>query len=131
MSRQIPYLRKTETSHQLVVNGKPILLLGGELQNSSMSSAAYMRTKWQHIADSNINFVLGSVSWEDIEPEEGVFDFTQLDDCIRDARQYGIHIGILWFGSFKNGMLIPSPASRLKEASQPLFLQFKYANTNH
>lgn len=100
---EIPYLRRTETSHQLIVNGKPFLVLGGELNNSSMSSGAYMRAKWQHLKDMNVNTVLGCVSWEDIEPEEGKFIFTELDQCILDAREYGIHIVVLWFASFKNG----------------------------
>ena len=107
---EIPHLSKTETSHQLIVDGKPFLVLGGELNNSSMSSAAYMRTKWQHLKDMNLNTVLGCVSWEDIEPEEGRFDFAELDQCIYDAREYGIRIVILWFASFKNGIYASNSA---------------------
>ena len=41
-SRSTPHLERIERSQQLIVNGKPFLMLGAELQNSSMSSVAYM-----------------------------------------------------------------------------------------
>lgn len=99
----IPRLEKIEKSQQLIVNGKPFLILGAELQNSSMTSAAYMDTVWQKLADAHINTILGCVTWEDIEPEEGKFDFSELDKVVEGARKYGLHLIILWFGSFKNG----------------------------
>lgn len=39
----IPQLRKQGTATQLVVDGKPFLILGGELGNSSSSSLDYIR----------------------------------------------------------------------------------------
>jgi len=51
----------------------------------------------------NINTVLGCVTWEDIEPDEGNFDFAVLDGVIERARAHGLHLVLLWFGSFKNG----------------------------
>ncbi|KAL1962307.1 hypothetical protein VTN77DRAFT_9798 [Rasamsonia byssochlamydoides] len=101
---QIPRLEKNAVSHQLLVKGKPFLILGAELQNSSMTSAAYMRTVWQKIADMHVNTVLGCVCWESIEPVEGQFDFSELDQIIHDARSHGLHLILLWFGSFKNGL---------------------------
>lgn len=102
-----PHLRKTETSQQLVVNGRPFLVLGAELQNSSMSSAAYMEPIWPRLVAANINTVLGCVTWEMIEPEEGRFDFEELDKVILAARQNKLRLIILWFGSFKNGASFP------------------------
>jgi beta-galactosidase GanA len=78
-------------------------MLAGELQNSSFSSSKYMAEAWPKLSEANINTVLGSVSWEQIEPEEGKFDFTELDECLRGARQHDIRLVLLWFGSFKNG----------------------------
>lgn len=108
-SRSIPHLRKIQKSQQLIVDGKPFLMLGAELQNSSLSSAAYMKTVWQKLVDTNINTVLGSVTWEDIEPTEGKFDFSELDQIIEDARAFGLRLVLLWFGSFKNGTFISRP----------------------
>lgn len=101
--KSIPHLEKTANSKQFIVNGKPFLILGAELQNSSMTSAAYMSTVWQKLANTNINTVLGCVTWEDIEPIEGQFDFSELEQVILGAREHGLHLVLLWFGSFKNG----------------------------
>jgi beta-galactosidase GanA len=101
--KEIPHLVPTPTSKQLVVNGKPFLMLAAELQNSAMTDPDYMDTVWQKLADTNINTILGCVHWEMIEPEEGTFDFEVLDKCILGARKHGIHLVLLWFGSFKNG----------------------------
>ena len=105
MQLQIPHLRPTPTSKQLVVNGEPFLMRAGELQNSSFSSSRYMAEAWPKLAEANINTVLGSVTWEMIEPEEGRFDFEELDKVILAAREYKLKLVLLWFGSFKNGTL--------------------------
>lgn len=102
----IPHLRQHENTKQLIVDGKPYLMLGGELQNSSLSSAEYMSEIWPKMVATNVNTLLGSVSWEMIEPEEGKFDFEELDKVILGAREHGLHLILLWFGSFKNGMLV-------------------------
>ena len=78
-------------------------MLGGELQNSSLSSAEYMDEVWPKMVATNVNTLLGSVTWEMIEPEEGNFDFAELDEVILGARRHGLHLILLWFGSFKNG----------------------------
>ena len=100
MQVHIPHLRETPTSKQLVVNGEPFLMCAGELQNSSFTSSKYMAEAWPKLAEANLNTVLGSVTWEQIEPEEDKFDFSELDECLRGARQ---QLVLLWFGSFKNG----------------------------
>lgn len=86
-----------------MVHGKPFLMLPAELHNSSFSCADFMKGTWPALKHSNVNTVLVSVGWEDIEPAEGHFDFTRLDRGIQDAREYGLHLVLLWFGAFKNG----------------------------
>ena len=46
----IPHLEKRGTATQLIVDGKPFLILGAELNNSSASSMEYMRPLWPRIA---------------------------------------------------------------------------------
>jgi beta-galactosidase GanA len=99
-----PYLSKQGSATQLNVNGKPFLILGGELHNSSSSSLAYMEPIWQRMLDLNINTVLAGLNWELIEPEEGRFDFTVVDGLIQGARRNNLRLIFLWFGSWKNGM---------------------------
>ncbi|RAO69652.1 uncharacterized protein BHQ10_005664 [Talaromyces amestolkiae] len=109
-STKYPHFRETVTGKQLIVNGRPFLILGGELQNSSLTSADYMATVWQKMKDTNYNTLLGCVCWEIIEPVEGQFNFDELDKVILGARQHGLHLILLWFGSFKNGISTYTPA---------------------
>lgn len=103
MQIQIPHLRETPTSKQLIVDGEPFLMRAGELQNSSFTSSKYMAEAYPRLTRANLNTALGCVTWEQIEPEEGKFDFAELDESLREARENGMRIIILWFGSFKNG----------------------------
>lgn len=105
VKHNLPRIIKTHNAGQLVVDDKPYLVLGAELQNSSFSSPSHMAGVWQKMKDMNVNTVLGSVPWEMIEPEEGRFDFTVLDQLIQDARRHDLKLILLWFGTWKNGEL--------------------------
>ena len=80
----IPHLRKQGTATQLIVDGKPFLALAGELHNSSATSLDYMEPVWPMLAEAKLNTVLAGVSWNQIEPREGQFDFSVLDGVIRE-----------------------------------------------
>ena len=99
-----PRLENRDGVRQLIVDGSPFLILGGELHNSSSSSLAYMKTLWPVLAEKKLNTVLAAVSWELTEPKEGKFDFTLVDGLIEGARQNRMHLVFLWFGSWKNGV---------------------------
>ena len=71
----IPHLQKQGTATQLIVQGKPFLMLGGELHNSSTSNAAYMQPIWQKMKDKYLNTVIAGVSWELVEIEKGRVQF--------------------------------------------------------
>ncbi|HVT91123.1 MAG TPA: DUF5597 domain-containing protein [Tepidisphaeraceae bacterium] len=97
-----PHLQKHGTVAQLVVDGKPFLLLGGEVHNSSSSSVAYMKPVWPRLAKMHLNTVLVPVSWEQVEPREGQFDFSVVDGLLTDARRNDLRLVLLWMGSWKN-----------------------------
>ena len=101
---RLPYLKKQGTAMQLIVDGKPFLVIGGELRNSSTGSLEYMKPLWNQMAALNLNTVLPVISWELIEPEEGNYDFTLVDAMIEGARAQGLRLIPLWFGTWKNGM---------------------------
>jgi beta-galactosidase GanA len=105
----IPHLERQGTATQLVVDGKPFLILAAELLNSSSSSLDYMRPLWPRLAAIPLNTVITPLSWELIEPREGQFDFTLLDGLIRDARQNNLRLVFLWLASWKNGMSSYAP----------------------
>ncbi|KAK6823480.1 glycoside hydrolase [Apiospora arundinis] len=106
----LPHIRHSENGIQLIVKGEPFLMLAGELHNSSLSSAQFMSDVWPAMKAESINTLLGSVTWEMIEPTEGRFDFSELDAVIRGARQHSMRLVLLWFGTYKNGMSTYAPA---------------------
>jgi hypothetical protein len=105
----LPHLQKNGAVTQLIVDGKPYLVLGGELRNSSSSSVDYMQPIWPKLAAMHLNTVLTPVTWQQIEPEEGHFDFTVLDALLRDARSNNLRLILLWFGSWKNSSSTYTP----------------------
>jgi hypothetical protein len=105
----IPHLRKQGTATQLIVDGKPFLALAGELLNNSATSVEHMKPIWAKLAASKFNTVLAGVSWAQIEPREGKFDFSVLDGVVRDARSHNLRLVLLWFGSWKNSLSSYAP----------------------
>jgi len=105
----IPHLEKHGTATQLMVDGKPFLVLAAEIHNSSSSSLEYMRPIWPRLAEIPLNTVLTPVSWELVEPTEGNFDFSLVDGLIQDARRNNLHLVFLWLASWKNGMSSYAP----------------------
>ena len=106
----IPHLRKQGTATQLIVDDQPLLMLGGELHNSSASSLAYLDKLWPALKTAELNTVIAPVEWDQIEPVEGRFDFTVLDGMLKQARAHQMHVVLLWFGAWKNSMSTYVPA---------------------
>jgi hypothetical protein len=100
----IPHLAKRGTATQLIVDGNPLLMLAGELRNSSTSSMEHMRSIWPLLVKANLNTVLAPVTWELVEPEEGRFDFSHVDGLLDGARRHHLRLVLLWFASWKNAV---------------------------
>jgi beta-galactosidase GanA len=109
-SKDIPYLKKMGDNTQLIVDGKPFIVLGGELGNSTFTSMKSMAPVWPAMKAMNLNTLLAPVYWELIEPQEGQFDFHLLDQLIAEARSHDLKLILLWFGSWKNSMSSHAPA---------------------
>jgi beta-galactosidase GanA len=106
---RIPRLVKHKYGSLLIVNEKPFIINGGELGNSSASSSSYMAPVWPKLQKMNLNTVLAPVYWELMEPKEGVFDFSLVDDLIKNARLHKLKLVLLWFGTWKNSMSCYAP----------------------
>ncbi|HEY4148080.1 MAG TPA: DUF5597 domain-containing protein [Chitinophagaceae bacterium] len=103
-TKPIPHLEKRGMATQLIVDGKPYLVLGGELHNASTSSLDYLEPRLSKLAAMNLNTVLAAVTWDLLEPQEGKFDFTLVDGLLKQARKNKLRVVLLWFGSWKNGL---------------------------
>lgn len=101
--QSIPHLEKSGTANQLIVNGKPFLMIAGEVHNSSASTVAYMKPLFPKLKKMNLNSAFVTFAWEQFEPEEGVFDYTLVDAILDGARQNDLKVCLLWFASWKNG----------------------------
>ncbi|KAF0093904.1 MAG: glycoside hydrolase family 35 [Puniceicoccaceae bacterium 5H] len=105
----IPHLQRNEHGHtQLIVNDEPVLLLGGEVGNST-GEAAYLRPYLDHLKSLNLNTLVVPVYWDLVEPQEDRFDFSTVDQLVAMAHDEDLHLVLLWFGSWKNSMSCYAP----------------------
>jgi hypothetical protein len=101
-SPDIPHFQTQGNTTRLIVDGKPFLALAGELNNDSATSVDYVNRLWPRLVQAKINTVLAGVSWNQIERQEGKFDFSVLDGVIHGARSHNLRLVLLWFASWKN-----------------------------
>ena len=109
LSAQKSVLQKQGATTRLVIDGKPFLILGGELGNSSASSVEDIECIFPKLQRMGLNTVLVPAYWELTEPVEGEYDFTLTDKVLEQARKYDLKIIFLWFGVWKNSMSCYAP----------------------
>lgn len=97
----LPHFAQHGGKHALIVDGAPFLMLGAQVHNSS-NYPAELPHIWPMIRELHANTVEIPVAWEQIEPREGAFDFSWVDTLIPQARQNGVRLVLLWFGTWKN-----------------------------
>jgi hypothetical protein len=101
-AQQAPHLEKRDGRFAMVVDGKPFLMLGAQINNSS-SWPATLPKAWAALEDLHVNTVEAPVYWEQMEPKQGSFDFSNVDLLVNGAREHHLHLVLLWFGTWKNG----------------------------
>jgi len=105
----IPHLEKQGSATRLIVDGQPFLALAGELGNNSATGLEFMQPLWPKLAAGNLNCVLAAISWAQMEPTEGRYEFALVDGLIDQARLHNSKLVFLWFGSWKNGLSSYAP----------------------
>ena len=110
---EAPRLEKKDGRFALIVDGKPFLMLGGQIHNSSAWPSELPQV-WESMAALHANTVEAPVYWEQLEAKEGQFDYSNVDAVVKGAREHGLHVVILWFGTWKNGNMhyVPSWVKR-------------------
>lgn len=103
-----PRIAQKAGRYALLVDGKPFLLLGGQIHNSSAWPAELPQV-WKSMEALHANTVEAPVYWEQLEPEPGRFDYTNLDAIVTGARKHGLRVVLLWFGTWKNGNMHYAP----------------------
>jgi len=106
--KPIPQLVKTGDRFSLLVDGKPFIMLGGQVGNFSGFPDRMDRARDSFRA-MNLNTVEYPVYWNVIEPEEGRFDFSGFDRILTGLRSQGLRAILLWFGTWKNGAMDWTP----------------------
>jgi len=91
------------------VDGKPFFPIGGQACNSSGYNAAEAEQAFKITKMINGNTLEIPVYWEQVEPKEGKFDFTAVDELLAGARRYETKLILLWFASWKNGNMDYAP----------------------
>jgi beta-galactosidase GanA len=86
----------------LLVDGQPYLILGGQVHNSS-AWPSELPAVWKSLAELHANTVEAPAYWEQVEPQEGKFNWENVDAIVKGAREHNLHVVILWFGTWKNG----------------------------
>src|ERR1017187_4649965 len=107
-SKPIPQLVKKDGKFKLMVDGKPFILLGGQVGNFS-AFPEIMERSWGRFKAMNLNTIEYPVYWNVIEPEEGKFDFRGFDQILHGVRSQGLRADLLWFGTWKNGAMDWTP----------------------
>lgn len=97
------------SDYRLTVNDESMLILGGELSNSAATSVADIDSVMPRMQKLGLNTVFVPAYWELLEPVEGTFDFTLVDEIIHQARQHHLKVVLLWFGAWKNSMSCYAP----------------------
>ncbi len=110
---EMPRVQKNRGAWQLMVDGKPFLMRGGEFANNvyeapkDLPGLEAMLDAYKSYA---LNTLLVPISWRSLEPQEGTFDFRMIDTLIEQCRTRDLRVVVLWFGVVKNGGLHYAPS---------------------
>jgi beta-galactosidase GanA len=100
--RPIPRLVQQDGRFALMVDGAPYLILGAQANNSS-DWPEMLPKVWPAIEYLHANTLEVPIYWEQFEPQEGKFDYSQMDLVLAQAREHHTRLVFLWFGTWKNG----------------------------
>ncbi|MFZ1914209.1 MAG: beta-galactosidase, partial [Dehalococcoidales bacterium] len=94
------------------VNGEPFYPIGRHRiymagYHVRDESEIELNLKASKLCDANT--VCLAIFWDQLEPQEGKFDFSSIDTTISLARKYDLKLIFLWFATWKNGVMDYAP----------------------
>jgi len=98
----MPKIIAQDGRHALLVDGQPFFMFSGQTNNSN-AWPSMLPEVWRAVATIHANTVEMPVYWEQIEPEQGKFDFSVVDALLQECRQHKVRWVPLWFATWKNG----------------------------
>jgi beta-galactosidase GanA len=104
----IPEFRKVGEQHQLIVDGRPFLMLGAQVHNSS-GWPSELESVWKQALQMHANTLEIPIYWHDIEPQPGQYKFDTIDAIVEGARKNDLRLVLLWFATWKNGNMDYAP----------------------
>ena len=94
---------------EFIVDAKPFFPIGGQSHNSSAYNAEEIASAIAGVRALGGNTLEAPLYWEQIEPEEGVFDLGPVSILIDACRAADLRLILLWFGTWKNGEMRYAP----------------------
>src|SRR3569833_633003 len=98
----MPQIIKKDGRFAFMVDGKPFFMLGGQVHNSS-AWPGMMPQVWAAVKQMHLNTLEIPIYWEQVEPQQGKFDFSMVDMLLKQAREHKVRLVLLWFATWKNG----------------------------
>ncbi len=99
---EMPKLVNKNGHFEFDVEGRPYLILGAQIHNSSAWPSVLPKV-WPALEAMHANTAAAPVYWEQMEAKPGQFDFENVDLLVKGAREHNLHLVLLWFGTWKNG----------------------------
>ena len=90
---------------QFTVGGKPFFAVGGQAHNSTSYVLEDLNVSFDAVEKLHGNSLAVTICWDRFEPVEGQFDKRYVTDIIQLARSRGMRLVLLWFASWKNGIM--------------------------
>ena len=99
---EMPKIITKNGRHALIVDGEPFFILGAQAHNSS-GWPAMLPSLWNSMVFLHANTLEVPIYWEQIEAQQGKFDFSLIDTLLVQARKHKVRLVLLWFATWKNG----------------------------
>lgn len=107
-AEEAPRIVQNNGRYALLVDGKPFLMMGGQIHNSSAWPSELPQV-FESMQALHANTLEAPVYWEQMEPKESTFDFANVDALVQGAREHKLRLILLWFGTWKNGQMHYAP----------------------